>query len=67
MMHAKYNTNGGQLDNQTEGLIVVDVGMAGRSLEQPIKPCGGKRAIEVKLVLEYPLARHDISVGWVEV
>jgi hypothetical protein len=55
--------DGGWLDNQTEGLVVVKAVLLREASNNPMSLVVGKRAIGVELVLEYPLTRHNVGAG----
>jgi hypothetical protein len=51
----------GLLDHRTKGLIVVDVVLLGEATSHPVHLVAGKRAIDVELMVEDPLAHHDVG------
>jgi hypothetical protein len=53
--------NVGWLDNQTKGLVMVEVVLLREASNNPMSLVAGKRAIRVELVFEYPLARHNVG------
>jgi hypothetical protein len=62
--NAEDNADCGLLDHRTEGLIVVDVVLLGEATNHPARLVAGKRAIDVELMAEDPLARHNVGVWW---
>jgi hypothetical protein len=55
--------DGGELDDRTEGLIVVHAGSLGEALKNPAGLVAVKGAIRSQLVAKEPLASDHISVG----
>jgi hypothetical protein len=55
--------DGGWLDNQTKGLVVVEAVLLREASNNPMSLVAGKSVIGVELVLEYPLARHNVGTG----
>ena len=56
--------DGGRFDNRAERLVVIDVVLLRKTTNDP--PCFvmGKKAINMVLVLEDPLASDHISTWW---
>jgi hypothetical protein len=59
--NAEDDADRGLLDHQTEGLIVVDVVLLGEATNHPARLVAGKRAIDLELMAEDLLARHDVG------
>jgi hypothetical protein len=55
----------GQFDHRAEGLIVVNAGSLGEAMKNPASLVTFQGAIEIKLVLENPLASDDVGANGV--
>jgi hypothetical protein len=55
--------DGGRLNHQAEGLIVVDIGLLGEAAKNPASLVPFQDAIGVKLVLEDPFVGDNIGVN----
>jgi hypothetical protein len=61
---AENDVDRGLLDLCTEGLIVVNPMLLGEATNHPIHFVIGKGAINIELMLDDPLARHDVGASW---
>jgi hypothetical protein len=59
--NAKDDANRGWFDKRTEGLVVVNPEVLGEAADHPTRLVSSKGAVGVELVLEDPLARHDVG------
>jgi hypothetical protein len=59
----EHYADGGRLNHQAEGLIVVDIGPLGEAAKNPASLVPFQDAIGVKLVLEYPFVGDDVGVN----
>jgi hypothetical protein len=57
----QHSPDGRQFDNRAEGLIVVDTGLLVVVAGYPASLVTGKSTVEVVLMREDPLARHNIG------
>jgi hypothetical protein len=60
---AEYRPYGGRFDDRTEGLVVVDALTLGEALDNPTSLVASEGPIDMELVPEDPLPRHDVGAG----
>jgi hypothetical protein len=53
----------GRLDHQAEGLIVVDAGLLGEAVKNPVSLVPVQRAVGIELVLKNPLIGDDVGAN----
>lgn len=58
---AENNPYGGRLNNRAKCLVVVDAMLLRVTTDHPTGLVTSKSAIKVELMLEYPLARHNVG------
>jgi hypothetical protein len=60
----KDDTNGGELDNRTEGLVVVHYGAMGEAVKEPTGLLAVEGVVQGRLVAKEPLDGDHAGAWW---